>query len=210
METGIRERDSRARRGAVIIGLLGGIASGKSRIAALLVERGAQTIDADALAHGELERPEVREAVAAAFGPEVLDAGGAVDRRALAARVFDDPAALAKLEAIVHPGVIAAIGRALEATDAPAIVLDVPLLAESGLAALCDELIFVDASRETRVARARARGWSEAELARREARQRPLEEKRAAATAVINNDGDLERTRRQVEEFWRRRVEGRS
>src|SRR6185295_12340421 len=115
----------------LVVGLFGGIASGKSRVGKLLAERGAQVLDADELAHRELGRDEVREAIAAAFGREALDARGAVDRGALGRRVFGDPAALARLEAIVHPGVIAAIGRALEGADAAAavVVLDVPLIA---------------------------------------------------------------------------------
>jgi dephospho-CoA kinase len=195
------------------VGLLGGVASGKSRVAALLAERGAKVIDADALAHGELERPTVRERAVALFGEGILRADGAIDRAALGRRVFGDPAALAALEAIVHPGVIAAIEREIEAAAPgpdgrrPVIALDVPLIVEAGIADRCDERIFVEASAETRERRAMARGWPPGEVARREAHQQPLEEKRRAATFTSDTDGDLVRTAAEVDRFWRGRVE---
>ncbi len=195
-----------------VIGLLGGIASGKSRVAALLARRGARVLDADALAHAELARPEVRARIAAELGPGAIGAGGEVDRAALARRVFADPSARRRLEAIVHPGVIAAIEREIRAAAERAgrrevVVLDVPLLAEAGIVGACDELVFVGASIETREARARARGWPQGEVARREASQRPLDEKRRAATFAIDNDGDIAATEAAVDRFWRERVE---
>jgi dephospho-CoA kinase len=198
----------------LVIGLLGGVASGKSAVAAMLAERGARVLDADRLAHAELAREEIRDRVVAALGPEVLDASGrAIDRSALGRRVFGDRAALARLEAIVHPGVLAAIERELEAGRPgatgrqPVLVLDVPLLAEAGVLGRCREVLFVEAPRAVREARARSRGWAAGELERREAHQAPLEEKRARATFVVRNDGDLAETSAQVARFWAERVE---
>lgn len=193
----------------IVVGLVGGIASGKSTVAKLLAERGAEVIDADALAHRELEREEVRDRVAAEFGREVLDAAGrAIDRKALGKRVFGDREALGRLEAIVHPGVLRALDQAIEGGGTGrVVVLDVPLIAETGALARCDEVLFVDASREVREARAReVRGWPAGELERREAHQQPLGEKRARASFIVRNDGDLAETRAQVERFWEERV----
>jgi dephospho-CoA kinase len=196
----------------LVVGLHGGIASGKSRVAALLSDHGAFVLDADRLAHRELERPEVRASVTAAFGPEVV-AQGTIDRRALAGLVFSDPVRLRRLESILHPRVLAVIGAEIdrlaerrEDGRRGVVVLDAPLLVEAGGAGLCDETLFIEASRETRQRRARERGWDERELERREAHQRPLAEKRAAATTVVHNDGDLADTAIAVDRFWRERI----
>ncbi|GIW73333.1 MAG: dephospho-CoA kinase [Planctomycetota bacterium] len=199
-------------RPPLVVGLLGGIASGKSEVARRLAARGAEVLDADRLAHAELDRPEVRERLRAEFGPGIFDAAGELDRRELSRVVFADPARLRRLEQIVHPGVLAAIAGRLAALAAPAparrrvAVLDVPLLLESGMAAGCDELLFVHAPPAARRARARARGWDEAELGRREAHQADLERKRAAATWVVDNTGSLAELDEQLERFWRERI----
>ncbi len=196
-----------------MIGLLGGIASGKSRVAAIFEGLGAAVLDADRIAHEALDDGAVRDGVVAAFGPEVLDpATGRVSRPALGRRVFGDPAAVKRLEGLVHPAVHAEMGRRLAGLARPAdeprgvALLDVPLLAETGGTALCEETVFVDASRETRLERAMARGWSAEELARREAHQLPLAEKKARAGFVVSNDGSLDETERQVRIFWQERV----
>lgn len=196
----------------LIVGLLGGIASGKSRVAALLQERGAAVLDADRLAHEELQRPEVRDEVEAAFGPGVVGRDGGIDRGALGALVFENRPKLLALEAIVHPRVMARIAAEIERRGAApgearkVVALDAPLLVEAGGAGLCDEVLFVDAAPETRERRARERGWPPGELGRREARQVPLAEKRAGATAAIDNDGDLAATAAAVDRFWRERI----
>jgi dephospho-CoA kinase len=200
--------EAEAARVTIVVGLLGGIAGGKSTVAKLLAERGAAVLDADALAHRELEREEVRARIVRELGPEVLAADGrTIDRRALGERVFADRAALARLEAIVHPGVLAAFERALAAREgAPVLVFDAPLLVEAGALGRCDEVLFVDASREAREARARARGWAPGEIERREARQLPLAEKRARASFVLRNDGDLGEAAAEVARFWQERI----
>lgn len=185
----------------VVIGLLGGVASGKSTVAAMFAERGLVWIDADRIAREVTTQPGVLDRIVARFGRGVLDGGGALDRARLAAVVFDDPAARADLEAIVHPAVRERIERALDdARDAGrSVLLDVPLLLERGLIERCNIVVFVDASDTVRTARAAARGWDARELARREAAQSPLDVKKLHASFTIDNSDSLSRTRDQVE-----------
>jgi len=180
--------------------VLGGIASGKSAVARLLAGSEGEVVDADELAHRALEEPEVLERVRARFGDEVLDPEGRPDRAAIARRAFADPADRRALEGWIHPIVRVRIRGLLDAARSRGVrrvVLDVPLLleneAEHGLASLCDELVFVDADEGAREQRAMSvRGWSRGEMARREASQLPLTEKRARARHLIENNGDLE------------------
>lgn len=188
----------------VVVGMLGGVGSGKSSVARLFGELGAEVIDADRIAHDCLERPDVTRAVVAAFGRECLDPAGRPDRQRLADIVFTDPERRRTLEGIIHPCVRAEIESRLSATaaaDGPprVVVLDVPLLLESPLNALCDARIFVDTPREVREERVRTtRGWDAAELDRREKNQLPIERKKAAAEYMIVNAGSLESARAPV------------
>jgi dephospho-CoA kinase len=194
-----------------VIGLIGGIGAGKSRVAALLAESGAKLIDADVVGHALLDQRPVRDEVVARFGPDVLDRAGAdagapprIDRRALGAIVFADPAALRRLEAILHPRMRRtferAIAREARRGQGPGcVVLDAAILLEAGWDALCDRIVFVDAPREVRLARlAEARGWTAAMLADREAAQWPLDRKRARADVVVVNDDGIEPLAEQV------------
>lgn len=182
-----------------ILGVLGGIASGKSAVARRLAREGGVVIDADQEARAVLDDDGVREQLARIFGGEVRLADGTIDRAFLAARVFSDATARARLEALTHPLVRARMRAALEealARGVTRVVLDVPLLVENeaqhGLLARCHELWFVEASAEAREARARtARGWKPGEVERRERAQLPLSEKRALADVVITNSGSL-------------------
>jgi dephospho-CoA kinase len=191
-----------------IVGVLGGIGSGKSTVARLLAADGGVRIDADREAHAVLALPEVRAELARLFGPEVLGPDGAVDRKALARRVFASEEDRKRLEALTHPRIRDRIRRALDAALArgvPRVVLDVPLLVENeaqhGLLSRCHELWFVDASLESRDARARrSRGWPAGEVERRERTQTPLSEKRTLADVVISNEGTPE----ELEETVRR------
>ena len=186
-------------RRTLVWGVLGGIASGKSRVAELLAGPEGTIIDADRLAHAALAEREVIEKVRARFGDRVLARDGSVARLRLARAVFADPGARAELESWIHPRVRAGIAAALAAAreeGRPHVVLDVPLLlendAEHGLVAECDRLVFVDTPLAVRERRAvETRGWAPGELARREAAQLPLAEKRARAHHVIQNDRDL-------------------
>lgn len=189
---------SRRAQGPLVVGILGGIASGKSLVARLLAGDDGVVIDADQVAHAVLASDEVTEKVRERFGPAVLGPDGRPDRRALAEVVFEDAEARAALEGWIHPLVRDRIRAALDAAhDASIVVLDVPLLLENdaahGLRAACDALIHVDTPFEQRAARAIAeRQWAPDELARRERTQIPQDEKRRAAQHVIVNDRGLE------------------
>lgn len=199
----------------VIIGVLGGIASGKSTVGRLLAGPEGAVLDADEVAHGVLQSEEIRDLVLARHGTQVLDAQGAVDRTALGELVFADRDARIELEGWIHPRVRATLRSSLEdaaARGVPIVVLDVPLLLEHaeehGLLELCDHLVFVDAPADARDQRAvRDRGWKPGEVARREAAQMPLSTKRARAHVVISNDGDLDSVTSQVE-LARRHLRG--
>jgi dephospho-CoA kinase len=188
----------------VVIGLLGGIASGKSSVARLLAEQGAAVLDADVQAKAALDEPAVVAELRARHGPAILDARGAIDRTALARATFGRPEHLSHLEQLVHPRVrermSAQLERHLAREDVPAVVLDVPLLLEaSPLAARCDLLVFIESPASERRQRAMARrGWSGDELARRESHQLAPEEKRRRADVVLLNDGGEEDLRRSV------------
>jgi dephospho-CoA kinase len=190
------------------IGLTGGIGSGKSTVAALLAERGARVVDADRIAREVVEPGTAGlEAVVGEFGPGVLAADGSLDRAALAAIVFGDPAARARLDGIVHPLVRARAAELVAAAPADAVVVqDVPLLVETGQAAAFDLVLVVEADAETRVQRLVGRGLSADDARARMASQATDEERRAVADVVLRNDGDRAALAAQVESFWTDRV----
>ncbi|NEK96233.1 dephospho-CoA kinase, partial [Modestobacter muralis] len=168
------------------IGLTGGIGSGKSTVAALLAERGAQVVDADRIAREVVEpgTPGLA-AVAAEFGEGVLAADGALDRGALASIVFGDTAARARLDGIVHPLVRARAAELVAAAPADAVVVqDVPLLVETGQAGSYDLVLVVEADPDTRVQRLVGRGLSAEDARARMASQASDEERRAVADVV--------------------------
>lgn len=188
-------------RSPIVLGLLGGVAAGKSAVGALFAARGLLHVDADAIARTVADEPEVVAAVATAFGPAAVAADGRLDRAELGRRVFADAAARQRLEAILHPRILARIRQDLEDARRAgrSVLLDAPLLLETGLHALCDHVVFVAASPAVRAARAATRGWPADELARRERAQRPVADKQRAAAWTIDNDGPLEATARQVD-----------
>lgn len=183
------------------IGLVGSIGAGKSTVAGMLAELGCVVCDSDALARESFEDPRIRQALRDRWGGRILAQDGTIDRRAIAAIVFADPAERAFLESLTHPW-IESRRKALFAAAPPgtrALVIDAPLLLEAGLGPRCEAILFVDAPRPTRLERVqRRRGWDAAELARREQAQWPLERKRAAATHVLVNDGSMARLRTSV------------
>jgi dephospho-CoA kinase len=187
----------------VVIGLLGGVAAGKSTVAQMMAETGLALLDADAVAREVAARPEVREAIRRRFGPTVFGTDGALDRARLARVVFADDAARRDLEAITHPPIRRALEAALDRALAAgrSVVLDVPLLLEGGLIERCDHVVFLDVDPAVRRARAAARGWDDAEVARREAAQAPLEEKRERSDHVLDAGAPLDGVRRQVEAY---------
>lgn len=191
----------------LVVGLTGGIGSGKSAVAAMLAARGAVVLDADQHAR-EVVAPGTPglAAVIEAFGPGVRAADGSLDREALARLVFPDPAALARLNAIVHP-LVGALSAERHAAAAAAgtrvLVHDVPLLVEGGLAAAYDVVVVVDAPEELQLARlVGPRGLSEDDARARMARQATREQRRAVAGHVLLNDGTLAELDAAVAELW--------
>ena len=187
----------------VVVGLLGGVGSGKSTVARLFAECGARVLDADRIAHDCLELPEVREELTRRFGPAAIGADGRVDRARLADVVFSDAARRRELEALIHPRVRDRIETSLDEHrargDGGVVLLDVPLLLESPLDRLCDVRVFVDTPRAVREERVKTtRGWDTAELDRRERSQLPIETKAAAADYTIGNADSLESVRARV------------
>ena len=188
-----------------VIGLTGNIASGKSVVARMLADLGAEVIDADAVAHEVLMAgSEETHAVARRFGAGVMAADGGVDRAALGRLVFADPAAMADLEAIVPPGVRRRIFDRLAASEATVVVLEAIKLLEGPLVDHVEAVWVVTAPREVRISRlVGQRGSSPADAAQRVDAQGPEEEKVRRADAVLHNDGALDHLRGQVERAWR-------
>ena len=193
---------------APVVGLVGGLASGKSTVARLLAERGARVVDADRIGHQMLELPEVVEDVVQAFGSDVLDDAGRVDRGRLAERVFGDEQAVQNLNAIIHPPIIRRAREQVAALrmqpDVPLVVLDAPLLMETDLHRdMCQALLFVDSSEELRRRRAMAeRGMDAVQFDKRQRAQLPLDTKRQRADYVVDNTGTLEELRSRIERLW--------
>lgn len=195
----------------LVIGVAGGVASGKSVVSQKLQQLGAKLLNADQLGHEVLEEPEVREAIRREWGNEVFTPDGKVDRAALARRVFapppEGPQQLTTLERITHPRIGARLQAQIEQWSAEgrvaAAVLDAAVMFKTGWHRACDRIVFVDAPYEIRLARARNRGWSEEHFASREAAQLPVEQKKQFADTIIDNSGELSDAWEQVERFWR-------
>lgn len=190
-----------------VIGLVGGVGSGKSTVARELASLGCAVIDADRIGHEVLSEKPIREEIRAAFGDEVFDDDGAVVRGALAGRVFSDAVALARLNAITHPriGALAQerIAAALARPDVPAVVVDAPLLIEAGWDRICTHKVFVASSADTRRHRThRDRGWDEATWRSREKSQKELDTKAASCEYTIDNSSSLPHLTEQVRRLF--------
>ena len=190
-----------------IIGLTGGIGTGKSEAAKFLASLGAVHLDADAISH-ELTEPggEALEPIRAEFGEGVFREDGTLDRRALANITFSDPARKRALEAILHPriqrDIMRGIDRAAE-EGAKVVILDVPLLFETGMDALCDETWVLSADPETQVARVMMRDRVEREqVEARIQNQMPAEEKEKLATQVIPTERPMEKTQAELASLY--------
>jgi dephospho-CoA kinase len=189
------------------VGLTGGIASGKSTVAAVFRRLGAVVVDADAVAHDVLEPgASAHEAVLARFGPQILDAQGRIARSALAAIVFSDGKARADLDALMHPRILEEserrIARELARRPAPVAVLEAALLVETGLHRKFDRIVLASCSRETQLQRLIGRGTPAREAIARIEAQGPLASKIAVADFVVNTEGTMEQTRTRSEEVY--------
>jgi dephospho-CoA kinase len=194
---------------AMVVGLVGGIGSGKSAVAAELARRGARIVSGDQLGHEALRQPEVRERIVARWGKELLGPDGEIQRPKLAAIVFADEAQRTALEALTHPWIRRRIEEEVCRLKAdPAvklIVLDAAILLEAGWNGVCDRLVYVDAPREVRVERvARQRGWAPGALEQRELAQLPLTQKQVRADHVLDNSSSLDHLSRQVDDLMHR------
>lgn len=197
-------------RRVLIVGMTGGIGSGKSTVAGLLAAHGAVIVDVDALGRAVIAPGGRAEAgVLAEFGDGIADPDGHVDRGALARQVFGRPDELARLTAISHPAINAELADVIDAQSPDAIVvLDMAILVESTLgrgdpAHSYSKVVVVEAPEELRVARAVARGMAEADVRARIASQATDAQRRAVADAIVVNDGDLATLEARVAELWR-------
>jgi len=185
------------------IALTGGIATGKSYVLEQFQQRGVPCLDADLLAHGVMAPgTEAAAAIAARFGPDILGADGAVDRAKLGPIVFADLSARRDLEAIVHPAVYRAIAAGVRAFElvggGPFVIVDVPLLYETGAEKDFDKVIVTTCTPEKQIARLVARGLTDTAARQRLAAQWPTEKKTARADFVIDTDGSFADTDEQI------------
>ena len=190
-----------------IIGILGGICSGKSTVAAQFAKLGCAVIDADSIAHEMLEEKAVKEKIINLFGSSILNREGKIDRKRVADIAFTDTSKLNRLNSIIHPAVLQRIERLIKEIDrlpeVKAIVLDMPLLLEVGWEKRCDSLIFIDCCAEKRLERAPQIGlFNENQLKIRENFQISLDKKAAIAENTIDNNKDLDSLAKQVAEFF--------
>ena len=192
-----------------IIGLLGGIASGKSYVAEQFRRLGADVLDADRVGHEVLQSVPICAAIRNHFGGTVFGEDGQVDRKALGRIVFapapDGPRELLKLEQLTHPEIrrrLKVQADCASAAGVPAVILDAPVMMKAGWAEICSRLVFVDAPEAVRRERAMARGWTADEFAAREAAQASLDAKRRRADFVVDNSASREYTQAQIERFW--------
>jgi dephospho-CoA kinase len=189
----------------LVVGLSGGVGSGKSTVAEIFIKEGARGIDADVIGHRVLELPRIRRGLVRDWGPGILRAGR-VDRAALAREAFRNRESVARLNRRVHPEILRQIRREI-AKSRGWTVLDAALLYETGADALCDRVIFVSTPRALRERRVRTRGWGPGELRRRERFQLPAAYKRKKADYIVENRGPkssaAEQTRRICDELRR-------
>lgn len=190
-----------------IIGILGGIGSGKSTVAAEFAKLGCKVIDADKIAHELLEREAVKKKIISAFGKGILDSAGKVDHKKLADVVFTDADKLSQLNNIVHPLVLAGAEQLIERynrqNQVKAIVLDMPLLVEVGWAKRCDRLIFVDCKPQLRADRAKKMGiFNKNQLRIRENLQISVDSKAGLADNIIENNFSFSALARQVADIF--------
>ncbi len=182
---------------------MGGLCSGKSTVAEQFARMGCKVVDADRIVHGLLDKPAVREKIAASFSDAVLDSAGKINNKKLADIVFTDARKLSLLNKILHPPVLACVEELItkynRQADVKAIVLDMPLLVEVGWTERCDKLVFVECKQQLRVERAKKRGiFNENQLKIRENFQISLDKKAEIADYTISNNSDISVLNKQV------------
>jgi dephospho-CoA kinase len=192
-----------------LIGLVGGIGSGKSTVAGIFRRLGAGVLDADKVGHEVLRLPAVRAAIGGRWGQAVIGSDGEIDRKSLAKIVFapppNGPKELAELERITHPEIRQRLLAEIEKMAGDGLqvaILDAPVLLKAGWQGFCDAIVLVDAPLSQRQARVADRGWTAEELTRREASQESIDEKRQLANFVVDNSRDFEYISAQVERLW--------
>jgi dephospho-CoA kinase len=189
-----------------VIGILGGIGSGKSTIAAEFAKLGCKVIDADRIAHELLDESSVREKVIGLFGQAVLDSSGKIDRVKLAKAAFADVQMLESLNRIIHPQVLKRTQELIEKFESQnqvkAIVLDMPLLVEVGWHKRCDKLIFVNCEKKLRLQRAKKMGFDKNQVKIRENFQISLDNKASLTDNTIQNNSDFSAIAKQVTEIF--------
>jgi len=190
-----------------IIGILGGISSGKSTVAAEFAKLGCKVIDADKIVHELLQKTGVRKKITTLFGRAILNSAGEIDNRKLAKVVFANTEKLLLLNKIIHPLVLERTEELIERynhqSQIKAIVLDMPLLAEVGWAKRCDRLIFVNCKRKIRIDRAKKmKGFDENQIKIRENFQISLDNKASIVDNVIDNNSDFQALVRQVADIF--------
>ena len=218
---------NKKRANIVTLGLVGGIGSGKSAISRIFAELGAEVISADDITKRLLNEPRIKEKLVAEFGNAVLDETGSISRKNLSDIAFESKTNLEILNSILHPRITMRIKRQLSAIEAEAeeannekqngnegnaprklVILDAPLILETNTSSLAQYLLFVDADEEKRLERVKNRGWDLNELRRRESFQMPLDQKKALCDFVIENNGDIEKTKESVKQVYMRLVGG--
>ena len=203
----------------ITVGLVGGIASGKSLVAEHFGKLGAHILDADKAGHDVLLTKAVMDKLIERWGPSILN-DGSIDRSAIARIVFAQPndtqspgmgtatgsSELAYLESVTHPAIAELLSRQIEEVreigECPVIVLDAAVMFKAGWDKICERVIFVDSPAEQREIRAISRGWTKEQFHSRERSQLPLEEKKRRSDIVIDNSGSIQKTHKQVEEVW--------
>ena len=198
----------------LVIGLTGSIGTGKSAVTGRLEQLGAKIINADHVGHDAYTpNSEIWNEVVRAFGEEILEAGGAIDRKKLGALVFSDPEQLAKLNAIMHPRMAGMVSDRIEqfrAVGAPVVVVEAALMFEAGWETLVDEVWVVDSPLDLVMKRLYARnGMDEAEVNRRIKSQMDIRERLERADVVVDNAGDLAALGQVVDSLWESRIKGR-
>lgn len=191
------------------IGVVGGIASGKTQVAKFFEEFGCRRLDADVMGHAVLTEPEVKAKLRARWGTTFFASDGEVDRQAVARLVFGDSAEsvseLRFLESVTHPRIKARLFEMMDQArkqKVAGVVLDAALLMKAGWDELCDHIVFVDVPREQRLNRALSRGWTESQFDARENSQIDISLKRKRATSTIDNSGPLMETFQEVQKLW--------